>query len=258
MSAGNGRLRARIEAEAREASVPLADLTVLDKKVDPYRQDTPAGHRDGAWLAEQMARLWIVKPIHLRGLHYALVSSTSLTKPNGERYLNNADDWEWLQVEASKAARWLGYVPFDRIIDERNAAAGHRGARATARRRPRSGSAPTIEVSVPDLEDIKPTVYLDNFKARQQYRLVLFGEKQRIAEVAAPLCRQYKADLYLPSGEITDSQLHTMAKTGAADGRPMIVFILADFDPSGRQMASRSGASCKRSRTCSSPTLSSR
>ena len=126
---GSGALRQILEAAAREARVPLSDLTVLDKKVDPYRQDTPAGHRDGAWLAEQMARLGIVGPIHLRGLHYALVSSTSLTKPDGARYLNNADDWEWLQVEASKAARWLGYVPFDRIIDAAQRRAGHRGAR---------------------------------------------------------------------------------------------------------------------------------
>ena len=68
----------------------------------------------------QMDALGIVKPIHLRGLHYALVSSTSLTKPDGQRYLNDADDWGWLQVEASKAARWLGYVRFDQIVDERN------------------------------------------------------------------------------------------------------------------------------------------
>jgi hypothetical protein len=41
-------LRQIIEAAAREACLPLEALTVLDKKVDPYRQDTPAGHRDGA------------------------------------------------------------------------------------------------------------------------------------------------------------------------------------------------------------------
>jgi hypothetical protein len=235
-AAGNGRLRARIEAEARDASLPLADLTVLDKKVDPYRQDTPAGHRDGAWLAEQMANLGIVRPIHLRGLHYALVSSTSLTKPNGERYLNDADNWEWLQVEASKAARWLGYVPFDRIVDERNAPpviVVHRNGEPEVE----IGLGATIEVTVPDLEDIKPTVYLDNFKARQKYRLVVYGEKTSLAEVAGPLCESFGADLYLPSGEITDSQLYLMAKTGAEDGRPMVVFILADFDPAGNQMA---------------------
>jgi hypothetical protein len=235
-AAGNGRLRARIEAEAREARVPLGAVTVLDKKVDPYRQDTPVEHRDGAWLAEQMANLGIVRPIHLRGLHYALVSSTSLTKPNRERYLNDTDTWEWLQVEASKAARWLGYVPFDRIVDERNAPpviVVHRDGEPEVE----IGLGATIEVTVPDLDDIKPTVHLDDFKARQKYRLMVYGEKTSLADVVRPLCERYKADLYLPSGEITDSQLYLMAKTGAEDGRPMVVLVLADFDPAGNQMA---------------------
>ena len=38
-------------------------------------------------------------------------------------------------------------------------------------------------MNVPDVEDIKPTVYLDNFKARQKYRLVVFGEKTSLADV---------------------------------------------------------------------------
>jgi hypothetical protein len=233
---GNGRLRQVIEAAAREASLPLSDLTVLDKKVDPYRQDTPAGHRDGAWLAAQMARLGITRPIHLRGLHYALVSSTSLTKPNGERYRNVADDWEWLQVEAAKAARWLGYVPFDQVVDARNDApviVVHDGSTPQTQ----IGLGAEIAVRVPDLEDIKPTVFLDGFTARQRHRLVLWGEKTSIDDVARPLCDRYRADLYLPAGESTDSQLWLMAKTGAEDGRPMVVFVVADFDPGGYQMA---------------------
>ena len=31
-------------------------MTVLSPQADPYRLDTPAGHRDGAWLAEQLDR----------------------------------------------------------------------------------------------------------------------------------------------------------------------------------------------------------
>ena len=184
---GQGALRGILETAAREARVSLSDLTVLDKKVDPYRQDTPAGHRDGAWLAQQMEELGITRPIHLRGLHYALVSSTNLTKPNGTRYLNNADDWEWLQVAASKAARWLGYVPFDRIIDQRNDApviVVHDNGEPEAE----IGLGADIVVSVPEVEDIKPTVYLANFKARQKYQLVVFGEKTSLADVAKPLC----------------------------------------------------------------------
>ena len=92
-------------------------------------------------------------------------------------------------------------------------------------------------MSIPDLEDIKPTVYLTGFRGRQQHRLALFGEKTSIGPVGAPLCDRYRADLYCPSGEITDSQLYLMAKTGAEDGRPMVVFVVADFDPAGHQMA---------------------
>jgi hypothetical protein len=183
-----------------------------------------------------MTQLGITKPIHLRGLHYALVSSPSLTKPNGLRYLNNADDWEWLQVEASKAARWLGYVLFDRIVDERNSPPVIM-VHGNGVPEVEIGLGATIEVSVPDIEDIKPTVYLANFEARQKHRLVLSGEKTSLGDVVKPLCESYGADLYLPSGEITDSQLWLMAKTGAEDGRPMIVFVVADFDPAGNQMA---------------------
>ena len=131
--------------------------------------------------------LGITKPIHLRGLHYALVSSTSLTKPNGTRYLNNADDWEWLQVEASKAARWLGYVPFDRIVDERNVppviVVHGNGAPEVE-----IGLGATIEVSVPELEDIKPTVYLATSRRPAEVSLVVFGKKTSLADVAKPLC----------------------------------------------------------------------
>ena len=51
----------------------------------------------------------------LRGLHYILIGQP---KPNGQPYTNTETD-DWLGSEhAAKAARWLGYIPFDRIIDQ--------------------------------------------------------------------------------------------------------------------------------------------
>ena len=35
----------------------MGDLSVLSPRRDPYRLDTPAMHRDGAWLANEIARL---------------------------------------------------------------------------------------------------------------------------------------------------------------------------------------------------------
>jgi hypothetical protein len=64
----------------------------------------------------------------------------------------------------------------------------------------------------------------------------LYGEKTSLAPVLRPLAERFGADLYLPTGEISDTQLHTMASNGAKDGRRLIVFTVADFDPAGWQM----------------------
>ena len=98
----------------------MADLSVLSVRKDPYRLDTPSMRRDGAWLAEQIGRLAVKLPIHLRGLHYAIVSTGGVLKPDRKPYTNTEEDWTWLQEVAAKAARWLGYVPFESIIDNRN------------------------------------------------------------------------------------------------------------------------------------------
>src|SRR4029077_17252798 len=55
-------------------------------------------------------------------------------------------------------------------------------------------------------------------------------------DILMPLAAQYDVDLYLPTGEITDTLLYQMARDGAEDGRPMRIFTLADCDPAGHQM----------------------
>ena len=122
-SGGQGpTLRNVLENARSEHGCDLKDLTVFDTKADPYRLDTPKNHRVGAWAARQIARFF--RPgqrIHIRGLHYAIVAKGNVRKPDGKIYRNTDPDWEWLAEEAMKAARWLGYVPFDRISDKRNA-----------------------------------------------------------------------------------------------------------------------------------------
>ena len=61
----------------------LGDWSVLSAAKDPYRLDTPANHRDGAWLAEQLETLGVELPKHNRGIHYAVVASGEVVKPDG-------------------------------------------------------------------------------------------------------------------------------------------------------------------------------
>ncbi len=222
-------LRAVLEEAIESDGLRLGDLTVLTTRHDPFRVDTPAGHRDGEWLAGHSEKLGD-RHIHLRGLHYMLIGET---KPNGETYTNTEADWIWLQSKAGKAARWLGYIPFEKITDERNSPPV---VRAFKHPEPSSYvSVGGVEIRVP--EELKPRAELDDFRAVQPYKLVLFGEKTSLEEVLAPIAEARKADLYLPTGEASDTMIHQMAKVGARDGRRMIVFYLSDCDPAGWQMA---------------------
>jgi hypothetical protein len=232
--AATGVLRQLLESACEESRSSLRDLTVLSAQVDPYRLDTPAGHRDGQWVAEQLERLLERnKKIHWRGLHYAIVVVGDIRKPDGRIYVNSNDDWEWLSSVAGKAARWLGYIPFERITDNRNA---EPFIRHKARVNPEAFLSIGLDVQIPGVEDLEPLPIARGFVPRQAFHFVIFGEKASLEDVVLPIASTMQADLYLPTGEISDTLLHRIAKDGNDDGRPMVVFCLADCDPAGRQM----------------------
>ena len=130
-------------------------------------------------------------------VHYVLLGSK---KPNGKSYTGN--DWGWLEGPID-AARWLGYVEFDRIADERN---------MPPVIRPWEPPEPYAWVSsgelpVPEIEEeIHPAAQLVDMHGTQPYHLVLFGEKSSEAD-AGRHRRPVSADLYLPTGEISDDAL---------------------------------------------------
>lgn len=226
-------LRAVLLDAMNEHGCSMKDLTVLANQNDPFRIDTPAGHRDGEWLAMHADRLGLTdRTIHLRGLHYRLMSDTP-TKPNGEPYRNIDPDWRWLQDKAADAARWLGYIPFDRIVDQRNAAPF---VQVHAPGEPHAYLSVGLDLDIPHVDDLRPEIQVDGFDAVQPYRIVLMGEKHSLHEGLEPVAQTYGADLYLPTGEPSDTMLYQMARTGAADGRPMVVLYFSDCDPSGWQM----------------------
>ena len=217
-------------------AVASRDLTALSAQVDPYRLDTPAGHRDGKWLADHLNKLLgSTRRIHWRGVHYVLVSAKRpVKKPDGTIYRNTEEDWLWLSGIAGKAARWLGYIPFERITDNRNAdPVIHRKARVT----PEAFVSIGLDVTVPDANDIEPVPMVEGFEPRQAYHFAIFGEKASLEDSVLPVASRMRADLYLPTGEISDTLMYRIASDANKDGRPLVMFVLADCDPSGRQMA---------------------
>jgi hypothetical protein len=232
---GYGALRSVLETACEKQGCGLGNLTVLSAQVDPYRLDTPAGHRDGQWVLKQFKRvLRRGARIHWRGLHYAIVVLGNVRKPDGEIYRNTDEDWEWLSTVAGKAARWLGYIPFDRITDNRNSPPIiHRKATVM----PGAFVAIGLEVAIPDADDLEPMPLAEGFVARQAYHFAIFGEKASLEDVLLPIARAKEADVYLPTGEISDTLLYRIAKDADDDGRPLVLFTLADCDPAGHQMS---------------------
>ena len=101
----------------------LDELTVLARDNDPFRQDRAEGHKLGKWLRGTLEGMGFEvgeggRVVHNRGLHYLLIGQR---KPDGRAYENDEKTWKWLTDRVSKAARWLGYVPFEQITDQRNA-----------------------------------------------------------------------------------------------------------------------------------------
>jgi hypothetical protein len=226
---GGSPLRAALDAVIAEIGCSLKDLTVLAPQNDPFRVDTPARHRDGEWLAITARELGLGgRRIHLRGLHYMVLGRP---KPDGSPYTNTDADWLWLSGDAGKAARWLGYIPFGQIVDQRNAPPEIREFEP-----PDPGAYLSTELGIEIPRDITPTLHTDDFRGVQPYKLAIFGEKSSLADVLSPLARDYEADLYLPTGEISDTLLHHMAAVSVRDRRPMVVLCFSDADPAGWQM----------------------
>jgi hypothetical protein len=235
-----GPLRSAIKASKRSSGVNLSDLTVLSAANDPYRLDTPAGHRCAQWFGEQVQRFVPGDgTIHLRGLHYRVSSSGAVLKPDGLPYENNDDDWLYLE-RVSKAARWLEYVPFERIVDARNSepmlfAEGRWQVGDSALSlKADADLIYTPELSLADA----PTIQVAGGRSHEQpFQIVFFGEKSSLAEVLEPVARAVGGDILLPTGEASDTMIFGMVQRAAADGRPLVVLYFSDFDPSGWQMS---------------------
>jgi hypothetical protein len=90
-----------------------------------------------------------------------------------------------------EAARWLRYLPRERIIDERNAP---RVVGLFARIEARPFTTAGIDVEIPIADAIMPRVGVGRFDGIQPYRLAVIGKKSSLEDVVGPLCEQWQAD----------------------------------------------------------------
>ena len=228
-----GILGEKIAAVAASEGVSIDELVVLSRDNDPYT--AWRRRREGEWFAHLFDRFVAAAANkHLRGFFYLLVSAATIAAPDGKPFVNDYKNWQLLQ-KASKAARWLGLIPFSRIVDERNAPPEiHVPAAAVISTGVNTGE----RCEIPDsAKAAMPGIYIDGFRARQTHRIILYGEKSSLSAVLRPIAEAIGAEMILVTGESSDRYIWEMADRASQDGRPAVVLYFADFDPSGHQMA---------------------
>ena len=226
----NGRDPHPLRAALESLGGSLSRWTVMKEESDPFRMDTPANHRDAEWLAGRITALRVPLPIHVRGLHYALLGQT---RPDGSEYVNTDKTWEWLDRVAS-VARTLNYVDYESISDRRS---GEPVLRLWKPPVPRARVYADFEPWVPDADDLTPTVKVEGFTGTQPYHLAIFGEKSSLEPVLGPIAEEYQADLFLATGDLSNTMVYRLAKDADTDGRPLQVFYFSDCDPAGYYMS---------------------
>jgi hypothetical protein len=232
-SCGEGALGSVLN-EARVEGQTLKNLTVLSPQVDPFRIDTPANHRLARWFTEQIERFIGEGRVHLRGLHYKMVGNVYLPESQSMRYTNTIKCWV-LVMTASKAARWLNYVPYDRIVDNRNDPPVIY-VPTYAKPDVQLDQGESGQHELPDEDDVLPHFICD-VEAQQPYRIVFFGEKSSLADVLEPIAQRIGAEMVLCTGESSNTRIEEIARRGNEDGRPLVILYFCDFDPSGWQMS---------------------
>lgn len=225
-----------IKKMARELGCRVTDLIVLAPQNDPFYVGTPSDRTLGEWFAELWQGFGYTAGVHLRRVHYRLVSQDPpILTPNGLPYENTENCWDVLG-RASKAARYLGLVDAADFDDRRN--------REPILYAPPPSPGPTVRVGgeldwwdteLPDFPDV-PNYILDKYEARQPYMLELWCEKSTMNDVLEPLCQSYHANLMTALGEFSVTAALAGAQRIKEDGRSAVLLYISDFDPAGQCM----------------------
>jgi len=236
-----------IKGLAKEEGLRITDLLALAPQNDPFYTGAPATLEAAQWFADLWRELGFMGKtgVHLRRVHYQLVSQESAIKPNGLPYENTENDWGYLS-NASKYARGLGLVDPMAFVDRRNPAphvfaGGYDGAQEPGFSvDPPEWTLPRIAAELAGEIDLSiPEPYLsgyDYYASNQPYHLELWIEKSTMDDVLLPLGRDLGLNVVTSLGFQSITSTIGLLQRIAEAGKPARIFYISDFDPAGDGM----------------------
>jgi len=238
------------ELRSGGAKATLADLLALKPKNDPFYVRQPAQITAAEWAAQVWHDMGEPHDLHIRRMHYWLVSS-DVQKPDGTVYKNTDGDWKWLN-DAVKYARYRNLIPVDALIDQRNpdpVIHADYAADVCDIELPWTRYDPEVSISTLGVHadvteyarSIAGSVVFDseiefNPQNAQPYHLEVWCEKSTMNDILVPVCSKYGANLVTALGQVSLTQCMELVNRACVANKPVRIFYISDFDPAGTSM----------------------
>jgi hypothetical protein len=207
---------------------------------DPFYAGSPARRAWAEWFAKIWQRFGFQDGVHLRRIHYVLVSAEHpILDINGNPYVNHVNCWSDLK-SASRDARFLGLVPIDAFVDQRAddaviyLASSERDAELSVEES-LSASAPSL-VQVGGWMPDPPEYEFTPTKVDQRFHIEIWAEKSTVSDVLLPLARLYGLNALMGAGDLSLTHCHQFVERAIASDRLVRILYVSDFDPAGRNM----------------------
>ncbi len=229
-----------IKGLAKQIGRSTKDLVALAVGNDPFYAAVPHRQQEAEWFAEIWNRFGFSSGVHLRRIHYVLVSQREegepVLKPRGQPYENTSNDWALLN-HASLSARYLDLIPLDALVDRRNDEPMIFTPEALA-------GVPLIMVDdqepdcgaylkdTPDLPDYR----IEGFEPEQDVLVEVWIEKSTQNDWLVPLAERRGVNLVVGIGELSEIRSRHLAERVQETDKPARVIYISDFDPAGRSM----------------------
>jgi hypothetical protein len=230
---------------------PAETLYILSES-DPFFV-RPTRQAAAEWFAEVWRVLDPPAGVHLRRLHYNLVSLPEDQRPpkrDGTVYQNTEADWRLLNA-ASVDARSLRLVDAARFTDrrageplyfaneadeDREASSFHTGGEVEP---PPPVSLAFHFIYTPRtyaMPAASPSVYVTPPVLAERYAVEVWAEKSTMKDVLMPLARSRNFTLVAGVGDLSLTHCHWLVERALAHGKPVRLLYISDFDPSGSRM----------------------
>ena len=219
----------------------LHTLHALSPSADPWMVDLPARTARAQWIAGVFKRFEIQTTVHIRRIHYRLISQEpAALLPDGTPYINSDACWNILAC-AIRDARYLDLISVDVIIDRRNPEPVINADYSNDL----SARVDTIDGHIirhtfdqsyrPPEITFPSTRWMWKPQIGQRYHLEIWIEKSTMNDVLMPLGKKYGVNICTFVGEVSATACKDLVNRAKVSGKPVRIFHVTDFDRAGHQ-----------------------